>query len=70
MKEKNSKIVEEYKDMLIYYKDGVLCFGNRKYTRYNLKSIRSCKNRITRYVNSLNKREKRSMKYLKYKEEF
>lgn len=61
------KKLETYKNMLIYYnKNGKLVFGNRKYTCYKAKSLRSAKNLITRYINKLSKREKRSLSYLKY----
>lgn len=61
------KKLETYKNMLIYYnKNGELVFGNKKYTCYKAKSLRSAKNRITRYINKLSKREKRSLAYLKY----
>ena len=60
--------LETYKNMLIYYnKNGKLVFGNKKYTCYKAKSLRSAKNLITRYINKLSKREKRSLPYLKYK---
>lgn len=67
MKEKNWEIVCFYKDMLIYYKKGILYFGNKRYTHVGSKSILSAKNRITRYINKLSKRERQSLKYLRYK---
>lgn len=61
------KKLETYKNMLIYYnKNGKLVFGNKKYTCYKAKNLRSAKNLITRYINKLSKREKRSLPYLKY----
>lgn len=60
-------IITTYKDILIFYdKNGNLAFGNKKYTCYRAKSVRSAKNRITRYINKLSKRERRSLPYLKY----
>ena len=59
--------LEIYKNMLIYYdKNGKLVFGDKKYTCYKAKNLRSAKNLITRYINKLSKREKRRLSYLKY----
>lgn len=63
---KNWKVVEFYKNMLIYKKDNSLYFGNKNYTSSRLKSVMSAKNLITRHINKLTKREKTSLKYLKY----
>lgn len=63
---KNWKVIEFYKNMLIYKKDNNLYFGNKNYTSSRLKSVMSAKNLITRYINKLTKREKTSLKYLKY----
>lgn len=63
---KNWEIIEFYKDMLIYRKNNILYFGNRHYTDYRAKSVRSAKYLITRYVNKLSNREKRQLKYSKY----
>ncbi len=63
---KNWKIIEEYKDMLIYEKEGILHFGNKKFDSTRAVSIMSAKNRITRYINGLNKRQKFSLKFQKY----
>lgn len=60
-------VITEYKNMLIFYdKNGNLAFGNKKYTCYRAKNLRSAKNLITRYINKLSKRERRSLPYLKY----
>lgn len=63
---KNWKIIEFYKNMLIYEKDNKLCFGNRNYTNARPKSVRSAKILITKYINRLNSSKKNSLKYLKY----
>lgn len=63
---KNWKVIEFYKNMLIYKKDNSLYFGNKNYTSSRLKSVMSAKNLITRHINKLTKREKISLKYLKY----
>ena len=68
---KKWKIVEFYKDMLIYYRfdcfgNPILEFGNKNYTYASAKSIRSAKIRITKYINKLSDRQKKSLKYLKY----
>lgn len=63
---KNWKVIEFYKNMLIYKKDNSLYFGNKNYTSSRLKSVMSAKNLITRHINKLTKREKTSLKYLKY----
>lgn len=63
---KNWKVIEFYKNMLIYKKDNSLYFGNKNYTSSRLKSIMSAKNLITRHINKLTKKEKISLKYLKY----
>lgn len=64
--EKLIEKLENYEDMLIYERDNVLYFGNKKYTSSRAKSIRSAKNLITRYINKLTSKNKRSLKYLKY----
>lgn len=64
---KKWELVGFYKDMLIYYKEGVLHFGNRHYTNVCSKNVLSAKNRITRYINKLSKKERQSLKYLRYK---
>ena len=63
---KNWKVIEEYKDMLIYEKNGVLHFGNKSFSSIRAKNLRSAKNRITRYINNLSDRQRNSLKYLKY----
>lgn len=63
---KKWELVGFYKDMLIYYKEGELLFGNKHYTNRCSKSIKSAKNRITRYISKLNKSERQSLKYLRY----
>lgn len=63
---KNWKIIEFYKDMLIYEKNNKLYFGNRSYTNARPKSVRSAKILITKHINRLNTNKKNSLKYLKY----
>lgn len=63
---KNWNVIETYKDMLIYEKEGTLLFGNKSFTSARAKSLTSAKNLITRYINKLSKSERSSLKYLKY----
>lgn len=63
---KNWEIISMYKDMLIYRKNDVLYFGNKKYTNTKSKNLRSAKILITKYINKLNESEKQSLKHLKY----
>ena len=62
---KKWEIIEMYKDMLIYKKDGTIHFGNKNFDSVRPKSVLSAKNLITRYINKLNKKERNSLKYLK-----
>lgn len=63
---KNWKVIEEYKGMLIYEKDGILHFGNKKFDSTRAVSVKSAKNRITRYINSLNKLQRFGLRFQKY----
>lgn len=63
---KDCKIIEYYKDMLIYEKDNKLYFGNKSFISAKSKNVRSAKNLITRYINKLSKKDRTSLKYLKY----
>ncbi len=63
---KNWEIIQEYKDMLIYKKNGILLFGNKNYRNSRAKNIKSAKNLITRYINKLSKKEIKNLKYLKF----
>lgn len=55
---KKDILITTYKNMMIYYHDGTLLFGNGCYTSAKAKSLKSAKNLITRYINRKNKKNK------------